>query len=126
MTFQLKLTAAALGAASLLSGCIMVDADVRDNDFDGRGPATQIYGAEISARSNTVTITAPSNGCTERSHFEADVDDEGDNHFDLRFSRVQIDRCKALVPEGKQLTWSYAELGLPADARVTVMNRVSR
>lgn len=126
MTFQLKLTAAALGAATLLSGCIMVDADVRDNDFDGRGSGAQIYGAEIAARSNTITITAPSNGCTEKSHFDADIDDEGDNHFDVRFRRVEIDRCKALMIEGRQLTWSYAELGLSPDARVTVLNRVSR
>lgn len=119
--------AAAAGAATLLAGCVIVDADVREDGWDrDHGRLTTLYGAEISPRGDAVSIIAPSNGCTNKTHFNPDVDDEGERRFDVRFRRVTEDHCKALVPDGERLVWSFAELGLPDGARVRVVNRISR
>lgn len=110
-----------------LSGCLIVDADVRDNSFDVGGGYPRMLGAEIGVMDPTISITAPSNGCTEKVQFTPSIDhDDDDNSFAIGFRRNTQDRCKALVPEGKRLTWSYAELGIPAGAKVTILNRVGR
>ncbi len=120
-----KLGALGLMAASL-GGCLIVDADVRESDWSGFSGGL-LYGAEVSVRApGEVSIVARSNGCTQKEHFRADVDRQDGNSYRVRFERVQEDNCKALVPEGKRMTWSFAELGVPQDARVTVGNRVGR
>ncbi len=120
------MTLAAAGLAGvMLSGCIMVDADVResrwdDDDFGG------LLGAEVSARGPEVMIIAHSNGCTDKQDFVPVVRDRGNDRFDVGFRRIKDDRCKALVPDGRRMSWSFAELGVPRDARVFLMNRVGR
>lgn len=118
--------AVAAGAAAMLGGCVIVDADVREDDWRDHGRLTTLYGAEISPRGDEVAIVAPSNGCTNKTHFNPDVDDEGEHRFDVAFRRITEDHCKALVPDGTRIVWSYGELGLPQGARVRVVNRISR
>lgn len=114
-------------SAAMLGGCVIVDAEVRDHGWshgdDGYG---YLYGAEISDRSQEITITVHSNGCTERGDFDVDVDHRGDDRFNIGFQRVEPDNCKALVPEGRRLTWTYEELGLPRHATVLIINPVGR
>jgi hypothetical protein len=54
------------------------------------------------------------------------VRDRGNDRFDVGFRREVDDNCKALVPDGRSMTWSFAELGVPRNARVYIMNRVGR
>ena len=117
--------ALAATAAAMLGGCIIVDADVRDYgwDDDGRG---YLYGAEISERNEDITILAHSNGCTEKNHFRVTVDRRGDDRYDVGFRRIEKDYCKARVPEGRRMTWTYAELGIPRHATVMIVNQVGR
>ena len=114
-------------SAAMLGGCVIVDAEVRDHGWshgdDGYG---YLYGAEISDRGQEITITVHSNGCTERGDFDVDVDHRGDDRFNIGFQRVEPDNCKALVPEGRRLTWTYEELGLPRHATVLIINPVGR
>jgi len=116
--------ALAIVSTAMLSGCVIVDADVRDHYWsdDGYG---YIYGAEISDRTQEITITVHSNGCTERGDFDVDIDRDDDT-FNIGFQRVEKDNCKALVPEGRRLTWTYEELGLPRYAKVMIINPVGR
>jgi len=116
---------AAAGAASLLGGCVIVDADVREHDWRG-GDFGYLYGAEVSSRGPEITITAHSNGCTQKEDFRHVVRDRGDNEYDVGFRRERQDNCKALVPDGRRMTWSFAELGLPHDAQIDILNPVGR
>lgn len=111
--------------AGLASGCVIVDADVQEGDW-GRLSGGLLYGAEVSVRApSEISVVARSNGCTQKEDFSADVDrDEG--RYRVRFERLRDDTCKALVPEGRRMTWSFAELGIPDGAEVTVANRVGR
>jgi hypothetical protein len=124
-----KLGAVALiaGLSLPLSGCLIVDADVQEGAFNGYSGGGLLYGAEVAVRGpGEVAIVAHSNGCTEKGDFHADVDSEGSNSWRVRFERTRDDNCKALVPEGKRMAWSFQELGIPAGARVVISNRVGR
>lgn len=121
-------TAMKLGAVALfgsaLSGCLIVDADVRETDWGFSGGL--LYGAEVSVRGPAeITIVAHSNGCTQKEDFNADIDRD-DGRYRVRFDRDRPDNCKAFVPEGKRMTWSFGELGIPEGAQVVVANRVGR
>ena len=113
-------------AAARLSGCVIVDADVRESEWGARGDFGYLYGAEVSGRDPEITIIARSNGCTEKGDFDFVVRDRGDDEFDVGFRRERQDNCKALVPEGRRMTWSFAELGIPRQARVMILNPVGR
>ena len=123
MKFQLA--SAALGLV-MLGGCVIIDAD--DADFrsdwdDGDGFGT-VYAADVSA--NTIAFNVSDNGCTDRSFFDVRVYDEDDDAFEVGLRRTRTDHCKAYNPEGTTVSWTFQELGIPADAEVTVLNRVRR
>lgn len=121
------MTLAAAGLAGvMLSGCIVVDADVRESHWDWDDDFGTVLGAEVSVRGPEVMIIAHSNGCTDREDFAPVVRDRGDDKFDVGFRRIKEDRCKALVPDGRRMVWSFAELGIPRNSRVFLMNRVGR
>jgi hypothetical protein len=123
MKTVVRLGAAAL-AASALGGCLNVDADVRETGWGFSGGL--LYGAEVSVRGPAeVSIVAHSNGCTQKEDFDAKVD-RNDGAYRVRFERDRADNCRALVPEGKRMTWSFRELGIPEGAQVVISNRVGR
>lgn len=112
-------------SAALLGGCVIVDADVTERDWN-RGEFGFLYGAEVSVRGPEITIVAHSNGCTQKEDFRHVVRDRGDNEYDVGFRRDRPDNCKALVPDGRRMTWTFAELGIPHDASVEIINPVGR
>ena len=122
---KLAFLAASGSAAAMLGGCVIVDADVRDSDWD-RSDYGNLYGAEVSPNLGEVTIVARSNGCTQKEDFRFVVRDRGEDTFDIGFRRERPDNCKALVPEGRRMTWTYAELGVPRNANLYVLNPVGR
>ena len=122
---KLAFLAASGIAAAMLGGCVIVDADVRDSDWD-RSDYGNLYGAEVSPNLGEVTIVARSNGCTQKEDFRFVVRDRGEDTFDIGFRRERPDNCKALVPEGRRMTWTYAELGVPRNANLYVLNPVGR
>ena len=80
---------------------------VRKVDFDGR----------------RLSVVVGSNGCTEASSFEVRIKD-GDP-AELTLIRRTPDLCKALVAEGKLVSWTYEELGLRSGEAVRVLNPIS-
>lgn len=123
---KIAVLAAAALASVMLSGCIVVDADVREHGWDWDDEYGYVLGAEVSARGPEVMIIAHSNGCTNKEDFAPVVRDRGDDRFDVGFRRINEDNCKALMPDGRRMSWSFAELGVPRQSRVFVMNRVGR
>ena len=123
---KLGFIAAAGVAATMLGGCVIVDADVRESGWSRGGDFGYLYGAEVSVRGPEITVVAHSNGCTQKEDFKTVVRDRGRNEYDIGFRRDRPDNCKALVPDGKRMTWTFSELGIPRDARVEILNPVGR
>ena len=48
-----------------------------------------------------------------------------DDPAELTLARRSPDLCKALVPEGKTVSWTYDELGLERGQPVRVLNPIS-
>ncbi|WP_313575562.1 hypothetical protein [Brevundimonas sp.] len=80
---------------------------VRRVDFDGQ----------------RLNVVVGSNGCTEASSFEVQIKDA--DPAELTLVRRTPDMCRALVPEGVTVSWTYAELGLEAGQPVRVINPIS-
>jgi hypothetical protein len=122
---RLVMMAACGAAAASMGGCVIVDADVHDHGW-GEGEFGRVYGAEVNARDPEVSITVHSNGCTEKNDFNFVVRNTGQDEFDIGFRRERPDNCKALVIEGRRLTWTFAELGIPRNSSVYILNPVGR
>ena len=125
---RLAAVAAAAALLPLLGGCVIysneggekisIVADqgttraealeaVRKVDFDGQ----------------RLNVVVGSNGCTETSSFEVKIKDG--EPAELTLTRRTPDLCKALVPEGVTVSWTYAELGLERGQPVRVLNPIS-
>ncbi|HCW49851.1 hypothetical protein [Brevundimonas naejangsanensis] len=125
---RLAAVAAAAALLPLLGGCVIysneggekisIVADqgttraealeaVRKVDFDGQ----------------RLNVVVGSNGCTETSSFEVKIKDG--EPAELTLTRRTPDLCKALVPEGVTVSWTYAELGLEPGQPVRVLNPIS-
>lgn len=110
--------ASILAAALATSGCVIVAGDFGDTPhFTSRG---DIMGSVVDTRG--VTITARSNGCTDKTYFDVDVDRD-DGVYEVSFDRDRTDNCRAFLRDGVELTWSYEELGIPRDASIVVLTR---
>lgn len=77
-----------------------------------------------------VQIQVPSGGCTWKKHFQVTQEFKDGVHH-LAFVRLQQDPCRAYIPYGEILTFSFEELGLKAGDRFMMANpegvlRVSR
>lgn len=123
---KLTFLAPALAATALLGGCIIVDADEGDitTGFSHDGDLGTVYGATVF--NDRVTFRVTSNGCTNESYFDTDVDSRSGNRFAVSIDRTRADNCRARLPEGVEVSYSFAELGLPDGADVTVLNPVRR
>jgi len=125
---RLAAVAAAAALLPLLGGCVIysneggekisIVADqgttraealeaVRKVDFDGQ----------------RLNVVVGSNGCTETSSFEVKIKDG--EPAELTLTRRTPDLCKALVPDGVTVSWTYAELGLEPGQPVRVLNPIS-
>lgn len=80
---------------------------VRRVDFDGQ----------------RLNVVVGSNGCTEASSFEVQIKDS--DPAELTLVRRTPDMCRALLPEGVTVSWTYAELGLETGQPVRVINPIS-
>ncbi len=116
---------AILGAGALgvmATGCIYVDgksANWSQDTKHGWDPA--ILGAVIGDQS--LEITAPSNGCTEKSSLDLGVEKKH-NNFYIHVNRTKQDYCKANLPDGVEIEYTFQELGIPSGATVQVKNKI--
>lgn len=129
MTPAIKALALAAALTPLLSACVVYDStggdDVRvqvgHQSTTAASASLETLGS-IRFEGGAVLVRVGSNGCTQTSDFAVEVAD-GET-VDLTFTREKPDMCKALVPEGVELRWTYAELGLSSGKAVVVRNPV--
>ncbi len=116
----------ALAASTLLGGCIIIDADERDlsSDLSPDRAYGTVYGAQV--HQDEVSFQVSSNGCTDEDSFRTQTASQGARRFEVAIERVRADNCRAFIPGGVSLSYSFAELGLPEGADVTVLNPVRR
>lgn len=118
---------ATLLALPLMTACVYIDAE--DDSRASYNIKTQfgipaLMAADI--QTDTITIRIDSNGCTTKESLEADVDQDGKNEYEIAFDRLKEDRCRAYLPDGITLTYTYDELDIPEGAYVRVLNKISR
>ena len=115
--------AAALLAAPLLSACVIYDSSAGENvsvnvSRNDAPPAEAIREARFA--DGALVVRVDSNGCTQASDFEVAVADN--NPVEITLRRTKQDLCKALVPNGVELRWTYADLGLDAGTPARILN----
>ncbi len=119
----------AAGAATLIAGgCVVsIEGDespdfARHAEYGARW--APVFGADFSEEA--VTVVVSDNGCTTRAFFEPEIRRDGADAFEIGFRRIRRDFCGEENPDGAALTWTYAELGLPAGAQVSLLNKIKR
>jgi hypothetical protein len=70
---------------------------------------------------DALTIRVASNGCTRKEDFAFYVERDGQT-VTLSFGRKKLDTCKSFAMGHEDLTFSWAELGLPARSPVFLLN----
>ena len=123
MRAVIKGLAVAVLATPLLSACVIYDSDAGENvsvnvTRNDAPPAEAIREARFA--DGALVARVDSNGCTQASDFEVLVSDGSPVEITLR--RTKPDLCKALAPDGVELRWSYADLGLEPGTPARIMN----
>lgn len=120
-----SLIAAAL-CAPLLSACVIYADDAADRDVmvrinrSAEAPLETVRSARIE--NGRLVVRVESNGCTDAADFAVDVTAGDDGWTDLALRRTDADLCKALVPDGVEVAWTFDELGLEAGAKARLVN----
>lgn len=119
------LIAAAL-AAPLLSGCVIYANEEAEKDvvvrFSDQAPAAleAVRGARIA--DGRLVVRVDSGGCTEAADFAVDLTPADDGWTEIALRRTDADLCKALVPDGVEVSWTLSELGVEPGARTRLVN----
>jgi hypothetical protein len=94
--------------------------DVMVSFSDDPGPAPEaIRSARID--NGRLVVRVDSNGCTDAADFAVDVA-SAEDWTEATLVRTAPDLCKALVPDGVEVSWSLESLGVAAGGQVRVMN----
>jgi hypothetical protein len=119
------LIAAAL-AAPLLSGCVIYANESGEKDvvvrFSDQAPPSleTVRGARIA--DDRLVVRVDSNGCTDVADFAVDLAPASDGWTEIAVRRTDADLCKALVPDGVEVSWSLSELGVEPGTRTRLVN----
>ena len=123
MRAVIKGLAVAVLATPLLSACVIYDSTAGENvsvnvTRNDAPPAEAIREARFA--DGALVVRVDSNGCTQASDFEVAVADN--NPVEITLRRTSQDLCKALVPNGVELRWTYADLGLEPGTAARILN----
>ena len=129
MIRRLIAAAALVAAGAALSGCVIYsgsegeNVEVRMGDYAAAhtttdGPAEVLRAARFDGAALVVRVD--SNGCTQASDFSVSVTDG--EPAEISLVRDKPDLCKALVPDGVELRWTYEQLGLEAGTAARIGN----
>ena len=120
-----RLFVAGLLIAPLLSGCVIYSNDGGRTDVvrlsDASASSLEAVG-QPRVENGRLIVRVGSNGCTSLDSFEVQLTEAADGYTDVVLNRRSPDVCKALVPEGVELSWGFATLGLSADTRLRLLN----
>jgi hypothetical protein len=116
-------TAAAL-LAPLLSACVIYANEGGEHDvsvrFDEAAPALE---AVRSARieNGRLVVRVDSSGCTDAADFVVELT-PADGWIEAALRRTDPDLCKALVPDGVEVSWSLVDLDLEPGQQLRLVN----
>lgn len=111
----------------LLSACVVHVSDDGPRVLE-RGARVSIQTVQLepvrSARisQGRLHVRVDSNGCTDVEDFAVHVDVSDDGEVGLGVEREDQDLCKALVPDGVELSWSLQDLDVTAPGPFRLLN----
>lgn len=105
-----------------LSGCATGGVRVTAPAVRGFSELEPLYRADASREA--ITISVASNGCTAKTDFAFFVERTGEA-MTLAFGRKRIDTCKSFAMGRTDLTFTWAELGVPPRGQVFLLNPVT-
>ena len=115
--------------APLLSGCVIYANEGGDKDVVVRAahsgdlvrpPLEAVRIARI--QDGRLIVRADSNGCTDVSDFSVELTAAADGWTEAAVIRTDPDLCKALVPDGVEVSWSFSELGVEPGTPLRLLN----
>ena len=106
-------------AALALAGCATPARPVLAPPASGFSELEPLYRAE--AGRDALIISVASNGCTEKGDFAFYVERKGET-VTLAFGRKRIDTCQSFAMGRKDLSFSWAELGVAPRTPVFLLN----
>ncbi len=82
----------------------------------------------VSVLEDKLVLRVRSNGCTTKEHFEVEINRgfTGVPPFFVSVYRTFADVCKAIVPDGVEITFTFAELGLEPGTDLIITNPIGR
>lgn len=116
-------------AAPLLSGCVIYANEGGDKDVVVRAansgdltrpPLEAVRTARV--RDGRLIVRVDSNGCTEVSDFAVELTTTVDGWTEAAVNRTEPDLCKALVPDGVEVSWTFSELGVEPGTPLRLLN----
>lgn len=111
----------------LLSACVVHVTDDGPRVLE-RGARVSIQTAQLepvrSARiaDGRLYVRVDSNGCTDTEDFAVHIDVADSGAVGLGVEREDPDLCKALVPDGVELSWSLQDLDVTASGPFRLLN----
>ena len=125
MRLRVMLAGAALPL--LLSACVVHVSDEDDGRMDfGRRISIETVDMEPVRAARVADgrfyVRVDSSGCTDAADFAVHLDEADDGSVGLGLERTEKDLCKALVPEGVELSWSLGELGVTGSGPYRLLN----
>ncbi len=111
----------------LLSACVVHVTDDGPRVLE-RGARVSIQTARLepvrSARiaDGRLYVRVDSNGCTDTEDFAVHIDVADSGAVGLGVEREDPDLCKALVPDGVELSWSLQDLDVTASGPFRLLN----
>ncbi|MFN3816940.1 hypothetical protein [Brevundimonas sp.] len=119
-----------LAAPLMLGGCVIYASDSGETTTVRTASAASVelaprelesvHGVRFERDQALVRVT--SNGCTDKSDFSVEIVDGGAMAGEMTLVRNEPDHCRALIAEGVELSWTYAELGLERGAALVLAN----
>ncbi|MFN4297488.1 MAG: hypothetical protein ACK4FB_11665 [Brevundimonas sp.] len=119
-----------LAAPLMLGGCVIYASDSGETTTVRTSSASsvQVQARELESvhavrfERDSAVVRVTSNGCTDKSDFRVEITDGGDMAGEMTLVRAEPDHCRALVAEGVEVSWTYAELGLERGAALVLAN----
>ena len=122
-----RVLVAALACVPLLGGCVIYADDSGESVVVRMDSGTAITTTEapetlraVRFADGALVARVDSNGCTSAADFAVSVA-EG-TPVGITLTRTRQDPCKAIVPEGVELRWTYGELGLTPGQAAHIVN----
>lgn len=119
---MIRVVLSALLAAPLLSACVYIktqEAPAPVVRIDMPGEIEAIHAAAFTA--DHALFRVSSNGCTSKADIEP-VIQRTRREAVITLRRIRPDECDAAVPDGVQIEYSFAELGLETGQKARVNN----